>query len=80
MTGQRALINQLIKIVDRPCIPNGLLNSIFELALKIRALRHWKKKKKVLRGRPKSARVPKKKRGFKRQTHQFEGSPTGAAT
>ena len=66
MTGQRALINQLIKIVDRPCIPNGLLNSIFELALKIRALRHWKKKKKSVKRTTKIGQSTKKEKGLQK--------------
>ena len=65
MMGQRALINQLIKIVDRPCIPNGLLNSIFELALKIRALCHWKKKKSVKRT-TKIGQSTKKEKGLQK--------------
>ena len=74
MTGQRAQINQLVKIVDRPHVLDGLLNSFFKLALKIRTLLHWKKKKKIIRTTIKISLCTKKE-GLKSKHTNMRGLP-----
>ena len=77
VTSQCAWIDQLVKVVDHPCVLNRFLNSFFKLALKIRMFLHYKKKKKshIVRRTIKISQSTGKKR-HKRQTHQYEGSST----